>query len=105
MIWVWPQDLLASRLIGVMLLTLAAAAFYTLRYAYLARTTLACTLLYAVGVAAAALWNLAAGKPVPVAYGVVFGVLALGSALWLVVGVAASSPNAIPPQYVLRRTQ
>lgn len=102
LIWLWPQDLLASRLIGVMLLTLAVAALYSLRSATLARTTLATMLLYGVGGVAAALWNALAGKPIPVAYGVAFGLLALGSLLLLLVGVARVPQSAIPPQYVLR---
>lgn len=104
LIWLWPQDLLASRLIAVMLLTIAAAALYSLRYPTLARTTLAATLLYGVGGVAAALGNLLAAKSVPLAYGVAFGILALGSLLWLLVGVACRPQPLIPPQYVLQKT-
>lgn len=104
LIWLWPQDQLASRLIAVMLLTIAAAALYSLRSATLARTTLATTLLYGVGGVAAALWNTLADKPIPVAYGIAFGLLALGSLLWLVVGVARHSKTLIPPQYILQKT-
>ena len=102
LIWLWPQDLLASRLIGVMLLTLAAAALYSLRYATLARTTLATMVVYGVGGVAATLWNTLAGKPVPVAYVGALGLLALGALLLLVIGVARTPQSAIPPQYVLR---
>lgn len=102
LIWLWPQDLLASRLIGVMLLTLTVAALYSLRSALLARTTLATMVLYGVGGVTAALWNTLAGKPIPVAYGVAFGLLALGSLLLLLIGVARPPHSAIPPQYVLR---
>lgn len=81
LIWVWPQDLLASRLIAVMLLTIAGAAFYSRDHDYLARTTLLTITLYGIGVVAAGLWNLTAGKPVPLAYVAFFGLLALLSAL------------------------
>ncbi len=102
LLWLWPQDLLASRLIAVMLLTIAAASLYSLRHATLTRTTLAMTLLYGVGGAAAALWNALAGKPIPLAYVIAFGLLALGALLWLLVGVARRSPPTIPPQYRLQ---
>ena len=102
LIWLWPQDLLASRLIGVMLLTLTLAALYSLRSATLARTTLATMLLYGVGGVAAAFWNILASKPIPVAYVSAFGLLALGSLLWLLIGIARPAQSAIPPQYVLR---
>lgn len=81
LIWVWPQDLLASRLIAVMLLTIAGAALYSRRHAYLAQTALATIALYGIGVVAAGLWNLTAGKVVPLAYVAFFGVLALLSAV------------------------
>jgi len=102
LIWLWPQDLLASRLIGVMLLTLTAAALYSLRSATLAHTTLATLAIYGVGGVAAALWNMVAGKPIPLVYVAALGLLALGSLLWLLMGVARASQSAIPPQYVLR---
>jgi hypothetical protein len=105
LLWLWPQDLLASRLIAVMLLTIAAASLYSLRSATLARTTLAMTLLYGVGGVAAALWNVLAGKPIPIAYVFAFGLLALGSLLWLLIGVTRPRWSAIPPQYVLTKTE
>lgn len=102
LIWLWPQDLLASRLIGVMLLILASAALYSLRSATLARTTLATMALYGVGGVAAGIWNMLAGKPIPLAYVSAFGLLGLGSLLLLLSGVARPPQAAIPPQYVLR---
>lgn len=101
LLWLWPQDPLASRLIAVMLLTIAAASLYSLRSATLARTTLAMTLLYGVGGVAAALWNALTGKPIPLAYVIALGLLALGSLLWLLIGIARPRRSAIPPQYVL----
>jgi len=84
LIWVWPGDLLSSRLIGVMLLTIAAGSAYSLRYADTARTMLAMVVTYALGLAVASLWNLLAGKPIKAAYLVVFGVIFLGSVALLV---------------------
>lgn len=81
LIWVWPDDLLASRLIAVMLLTIAGAALYSRRHAYLAQTTLVTITLYGIGVLMAGLWNLTAGKAVPVAYVTTFGLFALISTL------------------------
>ena len=103
LIWVWPQDLLASRLIAVMLLTIAGAALYSLRHADLARTTLATILLYGIGVAVAGLWNLTASKAVPVAYVTTFALFALFSALLLATGsgIRHRPARAIPPQYEL----
>jgi hypothetical protein len=89
LIWVWPQDLLASRLIAVMLLTIAGAALYSLRLALLARTTLALLVVYGIGVALAGWWNLLAGKPVPPAYVVLFASTGLLSGVLLLVGVTA----------------
>lgn len=83
LIWVWPGDLLTSRLIGVMLLTLAVGALLGLRHADIARQMLAMILTYGLGLAAASIWNGLSGKPIKLAYVVVFGVLGLGSLLLL----------------------
>lgn len=72
-IWVWPGDLLTSRLIAVMLLTIAAACLYSRRTADAARMTLVTMVIYGVGAVLAGLLNAAAGKPVPVAYVAVLG--------------------------------
>jgi hypothetical protein len=84
LIWVWPGDLLSSRLIGVMLLTIAAGSAYSLRHADTARTMLAMVVTYALGLAVASLWNLLAAKPIKPAYLVVFGVICLGSVALMV---------------------
>lgn len=73
LIWVWPGDLLTSRLIAVMLLTIATAAFYSLRDGDTARITLVVLLVYGFGAALANLWSVTAGKPVQPLYVVVFG--------------------------------
>lgn len=89
-VWVWPGDLLTSRLIGVMLLTLAVGALRSLRHADVARLMLAMLLTYGLGLAAASIWNSFSAKPIKPAYVVVFGVLALGSlfVLWRERGTA-----------------
>lgn len=84
LIWVWPGDLLSSRLIAVMLLTVAVGGLWSLRDADTARVMLAVTLTYGLGVSAATLWNYLAGRPIPLLYLLVFGVIFLGSTLlWL----------------------
>lgn len=82
LIWVWPGDLLSSRLIGVMLLTLATGAGYTARYTAARPGFWAMLTCYGVGVAVASGWNALAGKPVPLAYLVLFGLLGGVSAVW-----------------------
>lgn len=79
LIWVWPGDLLTSRLIAVMLWTIATAAIYSLKSKEVVPVTLAVTVVYGVGVVAANLWNPAAVKPLYVG---VFALLAIGSAVF-----------------------
>lgn len=80
LIWVWPGDLLTSRLIAVMLWTLAAAAVYSLRSQEALRVTLAAMVVYGMGVVAANVWNVAALKPL---YVIFFAFIAIGSGrLW-----------------------
>jgi hypothetical protein len=83
LLWVWPGDLLTRRLIGVMLLAFAAGAAASMRSADAARMMLAVILTYGFGLALAALWNALSNRPVPIAYTVVFGTIALGSAALL----------------------
>ncbi|MBX3059821.1 MAG: hypothetical protein KF770_25495 [Anaerolineae bacterium] len=80
LVWVWPGDLLTSRLIAVMLWTLTAAAVYSLRSADAMRVTLAVIMTYGIGVVAANLWNPAALKPL---YTLSFALLAVGSLIFL----------------------
>jgi hypothetical protein len=79
LIWVWPGDLLTSRLIAVMLLTLAVAAFYTLWAPATSAMTLATNSLYGIGVVLANGWNLLAAKPLKPLYLFLFGLLAFVS--------------------------
>ncbi len=79
-VWVWPGDLLTSRLIAVMLLTIAAACAASVRAAGAARMTLAVMMVYGFGVVLAGLLNLAAGKPVPALYTLSFAGIGMVSA-------------------------
>ena len=78
-VWAWPGDALTSRLISAMLLTIAVAAVMSRGSRDLAGLTSRITLLYGVGLAAASLWLVTAGRPVNLAYVVAFGVLGAGS--------------------------
>jgi hypothetical protein len=77
LIWVWPGDLLTSRLIGVMLLTLAVGALYSLRSADAASMLLNGIIVYGAGIVVAMLWNAFANKPIKLSYVVVFGLMAV----------------------------
>jgi len=81
LIWAWSGDLLTSRLIGVMLLTIAVGASYSLSSKGTARPMLAMTLTYGLGLSVASLWNALAGKPVKLSYALVFGVIFLISSV------------------------
>lgn len=82
-VWVWPGDLLTSRLISVMLLTIATGSLYSLGVADTARMMLWVTVIYGAGLAVASLWNLFADRPVPVSYVIIFGVMAAVSGVLL----------------------
>jgi hypothetical protein len=79
LIWVWPGDLLTSRLIAAMLITITAAAIFSLRHVDTARITTGVTLIYGLGLAIASVWNAFAGKPIPITYLVAFGLIFAGS--------------------------
>ncbi len=83
LIWVWPGDLLSSRLIGVMLLAIATGAVFSMRYADTARLFSSVALTYGVFVALANLWSVFVGKPIQFSYLIVFGLIGLGSAFLL----------------------
>jgi hypothetical protein len=85
LIWVWPGDLLTSRLIAVMLWAIAAGAAFALVRADTARLMLGVTLTYGAGVALASAWNALAGKPIQISYFIAFGVLGLVSATGLAI--------------------
>jgi hypothetical protein len=93
LIWVWPGDLLTSRLIAVMLWTVAGTAVYSLRSQDALRVALAVMVAYGIGVVAANVWHMAAFKPLYVAF---FAILAVGSAILLLQTknfVAKSKPD------------
>src|SRR5918998_3201421 len=85
LIWAWPGDLLTSRLIAVMLLTLAIGAVYALRYADVSRVMLGVIAVYGFGVTLANLWNILVSKPVNPSYVAAFGIMFLVSATLLMV--------------------
>lgn len=80
-IWVWPGDILTSRLIGVMLLAIATGSALSRNLADSGRIMLAVNFTYGLGLALASLWNTLAGKPIKPSYFIVFGLIALVSAV------------------------
>ncbi|MCC6615786.1 MAG: hypothetical protein IT320_20110 [Anaerolineae bacterium] len=81
--WPWPGDLLTSRLIGTMLLTLAAASAYSAANRARAGITLVTLLVYGLLVALANVWNSFAGRPVNAVYVSAFAVMAVVSVVLL----------------------
>ena len=92
LIWVWQGDLLSSRLIGAMLLAIAAGSAYSLRHGDISRVMLATTSTYALGLAIASLWNVVAGKPIKPAYLAVFGVVFAVSVILLARSHSTKTP-------------
>ncbi len=84
LIWAWPGDLLTSRLIAVMLLTIAVGTVYALRYADVSRVMLGVIAVYGFGVTLANLWNILVSQPVNPSYVAVFGTVFLVSATLLI---------------------
>ena len=95
LIWVWPGDLLTSRLIAVMLWTLSAAAIYSLRSRGAVRIALAVMIAYGLGVVVANLWNMTAVK---LLYVLLFALIAIGSGaiLWLNRQLLRSDHPSVP---------
>lgn len=83
LIWVWPGDLLTSRLISVMLFTIAAGALYSFPKADTARLMLWLAATYGLGLVLATAWNLLGGLPIKFIYLLVFGFVFLVSAFFL----------------------
>ena len=75
LLWAWPGDLLSSRLIGVMLVTIAVGAIYSYHYAETARLMTVMILVYSLGLTIAALWNIFFGLPIKPFYTAVFSVI------------------------------
>ena len=82
-IWAWSGDLLSSRLIGVMLLTIATGALYAFRYADTARIMLTMIEVYSLGLAVAASWNMLYDLPIKPLYTAVFGIILLVTSVLL----------------------
>jgi hypothetical protein len=93
LLWVWPGDLLTSRLIAVMLLAIASGAIVSLRSADTARLMLIALLTYGLGIVLAAVWGAVSGAPIQLAYLAVFGAIALGSAAVLRQGSGAGASS------------
>lgn len=83
LVWVWPGDLLTSRLIAAMPATLAVTAFVARNSSRFARTALVLIATYGVGAIAAGVMNAAAGKAIPVLYVLGFGGFGLVAAILL----------------------
>jgi len=92
LIWAWPGDLLSSRLIGVMLLTITAGSLYSARMADSARMMLVMVVVYSLGLTLAALWNLLFGLPIKTLYTAVFGVIFIVSTVLL---MTVKQPNQV----------
>jgi hypothetical protein len=84
LIWAWPGDLLSSRLIGVMLLTIACGALYSFRHGDTSQLMLAMIAVYSLGVTAASAWGALAGMPIKTLYTAVFSVIFIVTAVLLV---------------------
>lgn len=80
-IWIWPADALSGRLIGTMLLTIAVLAFLARNSRDLASPALVILAVYGLGAAMAGAMNLAAGKPLPVAYVAALGAMGIAAAI------------------------
>lgn len=94
LIWAWPGDLLTSRLIAVMLLTIAAGAIMSRARADLARVTLLATIVYGLGLGAASLWGIVLGQPLRPAYAIVF--ICIAAVSWRI--LATMPTGSEPPQ-------
>lgn len=86
LIWAWPDDLLTSRLIAVMLITIAVGAVYALRYDDVSRVMLGMIAVYGFGVTLANLWSILVSQPVNPPYVVAFGIMFLASTTLLLAG-------------------
>jgi hypothetical protein len=82
-LWLWPGDLLTSRLIAAMLLTIAVGAAYSVRYVDTARVTLGTAVAYGFGVALANLWSVLENKPIRFSYLLAFAAICVISGVLL----------------------
>ncbi len=90
-IWAWPGDLLSSRLIAVMLLTLASAAIFAIVYPSTSRMALSVIAVYGLAGSLANIWQDFLDKPVNHDYVGVLGLIGVVSCLLLVWPAASRS--------------
>jgi hypothetical protein len=96
LVWAWPGDLLSSRLIASMLLTIAATAVYGVLYPRTATMALAVIATYGIAGALANVWQDFLDKPVKEGYVVVLGVMGVVSLVTLFVRTVQSPRDAEP---------
>jgi hypothetical protein len=77
LVWAWPGDVLSSRLIGVMVITIGAGALASLRSREAAPMMLAVATTYGLMVALASIWQSFLDAPVREGYVVMFGAIGL----------------------------
>jgi hypothetical protein len=90
LIWPWAADPLTTRLIGAMFLTVATACLMAEGRAERRTAYLLC-LIYGAGIALATTLALVAGKPAPLAYLIVWALIA-GAGAWGLIRADASAP-------------
>jgi len=78
-IWAWPGDLLTTRLIAAMLLTLSVGAWITRHDADLSGLMLGAITIYGLTAVTAHTVNAAMGRPFKISYCVAFGIAAIVS--------------------------
>ncbi len=83
LLWAWSDMTLCSRLISVMLLTLAFAAFYSLKHPELKLVVLKLVFVYAIGIVLANSYGFFIGQNVLWLYVIVFGAIGLGTLILL----------------------
>jgi len=96
-IWVWPGDLLSSRLIAVMLLTITVGAAYGSSEANTSRVMLGVAAVYGAGVALANLWSMLETKPIKAPYLIAFSITLLVSTTLLLVDRPSRQLVQSPP--------
>jgi hypothetical protein len=96
LVWAWPGDLLSSRLLGVMLHTVASCAIYSIVYPRTLDVTLAVCATYGTFGALANIANDLYSRPVKESYVVVLGVIGVVSVLLLLARprATAETPTA-----------
>ena len=97
-VWAWPEDLLSSRLIGAMLLTMAVIALYAIVRPSTTTMALSVIATYGLAGALANVWQDFIDKPVKNDYVIVLGAMGLISLtllLWRLVATREKMPAPI----------